>query len=104
MDVSPRVPNPGAGRGTLPSIRLHIDRVVIEGAALAGTSPERLRGVLAAELASALRGIAPHMWTSGTFARLEGPALELAGGAPEALGRTIAGSVTCAITARTERT
>ena len=75
-------------------IRLHIDRVLVDGLPIAPSQAPYLRGVIEAELARLLdSGGLGYDFGSGTLARLSGSGMRVAPGASvDDIGAAIAGA------------
>jgi hypothetical protein len=78
------------------NVRLHIDRVVLDGVDVAAADRPRLRAALAGELARLIGngGIAADLARGAAVPRVPAPPVELARSArPAQLGNAIAGAV-----------
>jgi hypothetical protein len=78
------------------NVRLHIDRVVLDGVDVAAADRPRLRAAIERELARLIGsgGIAPDLARGAALPRVPAPPVELARGAkPAQLGNAIAGAV-----------
>ncbi|MDQ6704786.1 MAG: hypothetical protein M3Z85_02345 [Acidobacteriota bacterium] len=78
------------------NIKLHIERLVLEGVPFASAESPRIRAAVEAELTRLLtaRGIAPGLTQGGAFARAPGGSIPLTPeGKPETLGTRIAQAV-----------
>ena len=78
------------------SLRVHIERLVLDGFALEAGAGARVGAALEAELSSLLRqgGLSPRLASGGAVAVLDGaPFTHDRSGTPSALGRGIARSV-----------
>ena len=78
------------------NIKLHIERIVLNGLAVDRTHGGRVRAAIQAELTRLLAagGVAPALKSGGAVPALRGQNLRIAKGArPAELGRSIAGAV-----------
>ena len=81
-----------------PSVRLHIERVVLDGVALSAAEQPRFRAALAEELSRMFRAEPVDAWRGGARARLDGGAvLWAADGATETSARLVAKSLFAAL-------
>jgi hypothetical protein len=75
------------------NISVHIERLVLDGVAVAPGQQPRLQAALQAELSRLLAegGLSPGLLAGGAVPAVSGESLQLTGGGdPEALGRQIA--------------
>jgi hypothetical protein len=85
------------------SVRIHIDRLVLDGVDVAAGSHAALRAAVERELAHLVgqRGLAGEIAAGGTTPSLRAPQIEArAGTKPAQLGAAIAGSVAAAVGGR----
>ena len=81
-----------------PSVRLHIERVVLDGVALSAAEQPRFRAALAEELSRMFRAEPVGAWRGGARARLDGGAVPWAAdGATETSARLVAKSLFAAL-------
>lgn len=79
---------------TVPTMQLHIERIVIDGVPLTGAQASQLRGALQTELARLLQSGERRSWNGAALHSLSAPAVMLTAPVrPLELGRLIARSV-----------
>lgn len=77
-----------------PLLRLHLERVVLDGVTLSAAEQPRFRAALAAELSRLFSAEPIDAWRGGARARLDGGAVQLAvGGSAETWANQVAQSL-----------